>query len=182
MLRENSSLKRVEPNRLQIELLQQHHLSEIDFSTDNEDENYEVQADLLTNAWNSELTITTFVSFFHSIFHKEKEPQNSSGSGSIVPARQIQAIPTRYWACGKVMQLLAQYGGTRFIFSTATMPSCFGLSVNLFSRRYSLNRFELERVGAMTFRRIHKQPAAGYMEEAISSEILDDCYECNSFG
>ena len=55
------------------QLLQQHHLSEIDFFTDNEDEDYEkYEADLLINAWNSELTITTFVSFFHSIFTRKR--------------------------------------------------------------------------------------------------------------
>ena len=154
------------------QLLQQHHLSEIDFSTDNEDENYEkYEADLLINSWNSELTITTFVSFFHSIFTRKRTPKFFRIPGSIVLLDEIQAIPTRYWALtGKVMQLLAQYGGTRFIFSTATMPSCFGLSgESLVNEDIPLNRFELERIDEMTFEEFTSNLLPNTVEEARSS-------------
>lgn len=155
------------------QLLQQHHLSEIDFFTDNEDENYEkYEADLLINAWNSELTITTFVSFFHSIFTRKRTPKFFRIPGSIVLLDEIQAIPTRYWVLtGKVMQLLARYGGTRFIFSTATMPSCFGLSgESLFREDIPLNRFELEHIDEMSFEEFTSNLLPDTVEEALSSE------------
>ncbi|WP_334103344.1 CRISPR-associated helicase Cas3' [Mesotoga prima] len=155
------------------QLLQQHHLSEIDFCTDNEDENYEkYEADLLINSWNSELTITTFVSFFHSIFTRKRTPKFFRIPGSIVLLDEIQAIPTEYWdLTGKVMQLLAKYGGTRFIFSTATMPSCFGLSgESLVNEDIPLNRFELERIDEMTFEEFTGNLLPDTVEEAISSE------------
>jgi len=155
------------------QLLQQHHLSEIDFFTDNEDENYEkYEADLLVNAWNSELTITTFVSLFHSIFTRKRNPKFFRIPGSIILLDEIQAIPTRYWdLTGKVMQLLAQYGGTRFIFSTATMPSCFGLSgESLFKEDIPLNRFELERIDEISFEEFTSNLLPDTVEEAVSSE------------
>jgi len=155
------------------QLLQQHHLSEIDFCTDNEDENYEkYEADLLINAWNSELTITTFVSFFHSIFTRKRTPKFFRIPGSIVLLDEIQAIPTKYWdLTGKVMQLLAKYGGTRFVFSTATMPSCFGLSgESLFKEDIPLNRFEMERIEEMSFEEFTSNLLPDTVEETISSE------------
>jgi CRISPR-associated endonuclease/helicase Cas3 len=155
------------------QLLQQHHLSEIDFFTDNEDENYEkYEADLLINSWNSELTITTFMSFFHSIFTRKRTTKFFRIPGSIVLLDEIQAIPTKYWdLTGKVMQLLAQYGGTRFIFSTATMPSCFGLSgKSLFKEDILLNRFEVESIGEITFEEFTNSLLPDTVKEATSSE------------
>ncbi|TYC00862.1 MAG: CRISPR-associated helicase Cas3' [Kosmotoga sp.] len=162
---------RPEPTPNQV--LQQHHLSEIDFFTDNEDENYEkYEADLLINTWHSELTITTFVSFFHSIFTNKRNPKFFRIPGSIVLLDEIQAIPTHYWdLTGKLMQLLAKYGGTRFVFSTATMPSCLGLTgKKLFKKDIPLERFELERLAEMTFEEFTSNLLPDTVEEALSSD------------
>ena len=160
-----------EPSSSQI--LQQHHLVDIDFKTDNEDESYEKYlADLLINSWNSELTITTFVSFFHSIFTNKRNPRFFRIPGSIILLDEIQAIPPQYWdLTGKMMKLLSDYGGTKFVYSTATMPSCFGLSGSaLYNGEIPLERFQLDRVGEMTFEDFKDELLPETIEEILSQK------------
>jgi len=83
------------------QLLQQHHLSEIDFCTDNEDENYEkYEADLLINSWNSELTnhICELLPFD---FHKKEDPKILQDTGIHSSARRDSGNSHRilgpYW-------------------------------------------------------------------------------------
>ncbi|ACR79387.1 CRISPR-associated helicase/endonuclease Cas3 [Kosmotoga olearia] len=135
------------------QVLQQHHLSDIEYST-KEGEGYEKYlADLLINSWNSEIIITTFVSFFHSIFTNKRNMKFFRIPGSIVLLDEIQAIPPKYWELtGKILKLLADYGGTKFVFSTATMPKCFGISgKHLYTGEIPLDRFDLHYIGEVTF-------------------------------
>lgn len=80
---------------------------------------------LLTEAWESNVIITTFVQLFESILSgkNKKVLKVHKLCGAIVILDEIQALPAKYYPLlGTVIQRLSQYYGTRFILMTATQP------------------------------------------------------------
>lgn len=104
--------------------LKHHHLSDLYYKTD--DNEFEAEeAKLLIESWNSEIIITTFVQFFHSLISNRNRMLRKLHrlSGSIVILDEIQAIPFKYW---NLLEKLFEYLTSKFelyiIFSTATQP------------------------------------------------------------
>lgn len=104
--------------------LTHHHLSDVYYRT-GDDEFEPEEARLLIEGWNSEIIITTFVQFFHTLISNRNKMLRKLHrlAGSIVILDEVQTIPFKYW---NLLEELFKYLTSRFdlyiIFSTATQP------------------------------------------------------------
>jgi CRISPR-associated endonuclease/helicase Cas3 len=109
-------------------LLKHHHLSEVFYQTDeNEFEPHESQ--FLIEGWNSEIVVTTFFQFFHTLISNRNRGLRKFHNiiNSIVILDEVQSIPHKYWFLLKeLLKTLSEKFNTYFIFVTATQPLIFG--------------------------------------------------------
>lgn len=154
-------------------LMQQHHLADLSYSKrkdKDENENYDAYlADVLLNSWDSEIVITTFVSLFSSILTDKRNTRFFRLPGSIIILDEIQAIPPKYWkAISEVLEHLSKWGGTRIIFSSATIPQPFFVSsLPLVHGEYSLDRYDVKYLGKMRM----EDFKCDILEEAVSNAM-----------
>ncbi|SDG34819.1 CRISPR-associated helicase, Cas3 family [Methanolobus vulcani] len=108
-------------------LLKHHHLSDIQY-TFQDDEFKEDKALLLIEGWNSEIVVTTFVQFFHTLISNRNRSLRKfhSIANSIVILDEVQSIPHKYWLLFKELIIsLSKHLNTYFVFVTATQPLIF---------------------------------------------------------
>lgn len=124
-------------------LLKHHHLSEIEYKTD-EEKSLE-ESFILISSWNSEIIITTFVQLLYSIIaYKNSFIQKFHNIvGSIIILDEVQNIDVNHWDLIKnVLNFLVEKLGCYVIISTATKPvifdNCFEILTN--KNKYILNR------------------------------------------
>ncbi|MCG5026812.1 CRISPR-associated helicase Cas3', partial [Anoxybacillus flavithermus] len=94
---------------------------------------------LLTEAWEADVVLTTFVQLFHSIFTNQNRPLKKFHklAGSIVILDEVQALPEKYMPLiGAVLRKIAEYYGTRFILMTATQPQLLELGDRLLGQSF----------------------------------------------
>ncbi|MFX1297613.1 MAG: CRISPR-associated helicase Cas3', partial [Promethearchaeota archaeon] len=113
-------------------LLKHHHLADIEYVEEIDEEEYNVvnsnQSLLLTEGWHSEIVITTFIQFFHSLItNKNRAARKINNiSNSIIILDEIQSIPHKYWLLvNHIFRYLAQYFNCWIILMTATLPLIF---------------------------------------------------------
>ncbi|HOL21317.1 MAG TPA: CRISPR-associated helicase Cas3' [bacterium] len=114
-------------------LLVHHHLSDYSYKTyENE---YDVdESEILIEGWDSEIIITTFVQFFHTLFSNNKKSIRKFNKivGSIVILDEIQSFPHKYWLLFReVSTSLSEYFNTYFILTTATQPAIFEFTTEI---------------------------------------------------
>lgn len=153
-------------------LIQQHHLVDLSYvSTKNDEiEAYEsYMADILLNSWDSEITLTTFVSLFHAILTNKRNLRFFRIPGSIIILDEIQAVPPKYWkVITEVLKHLADYAGVTIIFSSATIPQPFFLSSKkLVKDNYELDRYDVDYLGEMTFDDFKADVLEEYLRKAM---------------
>jgi len=126
ILKENDALP---PSTI---LLKHHHLSNIDYRTkkgSEVEEEFEYNASkILTESWNSEIIVTTFVQLFHTLISNRNRSimKFHRIPGSIVILDEIQSIPHKYWLLmHEIIDFIAAKFNTYFIFVTATEPLIF---------------------------------------------------------
>ncbi len=104
-----------------------HHLS--DYTYRSEDTEYGAEeSEILVEGWDSEIIITTFVQFFHTLFSNRNRAIRKFHkiAGSIVILDEIQSFPHEYWLLFReTAKAMQNYLGTYFILSTATQPAIF---------------------------------------------------------
>lgn len=108
-------------------LLKHHHLSDIFYST-KDDEFEEDQALFLIESWNSEIIVTTFMQLFHTIISNKNRALRKfhNIANSIIILDEVQSIPHKYWLLIKeVISAISIHFNTYFIFVTATQPLIF---------------------------------------------------------
>jgi len=118
-------------------LLKHHHLSDIIY-TRKENEFESIDKDmgkdlLLIEGWNSEIIVTTFIQFFHSLISNRNKVIRKvhNITNSIIILDEVQAIPHKYWLLlNNIMKFFAEQFNTYFIFITATQPLIFDESKN----------------------------------------------------
>lgn len=101
-----------------------HHLAVPNFKDDEDDSAYP-NWEYLTEGWHNEITITTFVQFWESIFacHNRQIRKFHNLANSIIILDEVQAInPELYPAFEFVMEQMARYFNTKFVLVTATQP------------------------------------------------------------
>lgn len=105
-------------------LLKHHHLADITYRTESKEfEPHKSQ--LLTEGWNAELIVTTFVQLFHSILSNRNHALRKfhNIANSIVILDEVQSIPHKYWLLLRTaIQFLSATFNTHFILVTATLP------------------------------------------------------------
>ena len=113
-------------------LLKHHHLSEISYTTSEEE--YESDKSLfLIEGWNSELIITSFIQLFHGLISNKNRLLRKfhNITNSIVILDEIQTIPHKYWKLlNESLYFLSKYFNTYFIIVTATAPLIFDSEKN----------------------------------------------------
>lgn len=109
-------------------LLKHHHLADIFYRTQDDEEFEGLKSLFLIEGWNSEIIVTTFVQFFHTIVSNKNRSLRKfhTIANSIVILDEIQSIPHKYWLLLKqIISGFAEYFNTYFIFVTATQPLIF---------------------------------------------------------
>ncbi|RLF99513.1 hypothetical protein DRN58_05025 [Thermococci archaeon] len=112
-------------------LLKHHHLSDIEYKIgiDGEFECLDIGKSLiLTEGWHSEIVITTFVQFFHSLITNKNRAARKFHNiiNSIIILDEIQSIPYKYWSLlNHVLKYLAYNFNCWIILMTATQPLIF---------------------------------------------------------
>jgi len=101
-----------------------HHLAVPELTEDSDDSTYS-NWEYLTEGWHNEITITTFVQLWESLFacHNRQIRKFHNLANSIIILDEVQAInPELYSAFEFVLESMAKYFNTKFIFVTATQP------------------------------------------------------------
>ncbi|MCS7231999.1 MAG: CRISPR-associated helicase Cas3' [Endomicrobia bacterium] len=129
-------------------LLEHHHKMQYIYRDDSEVYDPD-KSELLIESWNSEIVITTFYQFFHSLFSgKNSELKKFHRfSKCIFILDEIQALPLKYYflireTFQEALKLLDSY----LIVSTATNPRLFDDAYPLVSDKYfrMVNRYQIE--------------------------------------
>jgi len=118
-------------------LLKHHHLTELRYEEE-KGEFTDDQAKLLIEGWNSEVIITTFVQFFHTLvsYHNRTLRKFHRLSNAIIILDEVQAIPHRYWLlCKELLTSLAQHLNSYIVLVTATQPMIFHKARELVQER-----------------------------------------------
>ena len=108
-------------------LLKHHHLAEIRYQEGNEERRVE-EALLLTESWESEVIVTTFVQLLHTIigFKNSFLRKFHNIVGSILVLDEVQSIPVEQWPLARnFLKLLSEELGVTVIQMTATRPLIF---------------------------------------------------------
>jgi len=114
--------------------LKHHHLSDIEFvERRGNEEEWDIVKDinvalLLTEGWHSEIIITTFIQFFHSIITNKNRAAKKYHNciNSIIILDEIQSIPHNYWVLiNRVLTYLGDNYNCWIILMTATQPLIF---------------------------------------------------------
>ncbi len=101
-----------------------HHLAVPELSGNSDDSNYS-DWEYFTEGWHNEVTITTFVQLWESLFacHNRQIRKFHNLANSVIILDEVQTInPELYQALEFVMQKMAKYFNTKFVFVTATQP------------------------------------------------------------
>ncbi len=83
---------------------------------------------LIINSWDSEIVVSTYVQFMHTILGGNKKFMNKFHNicNSIIILDEVQTIALKYWdLTRKIFKELSEKFGVYFIFLTATQPLIF---------------------------------------------------------
>ena len=135
-------------------LLQDHHLSDPIYTVKNgwdEEVEYDSAASqILTEGWNSELVITTFVQFFQSLisYRNHDLRRFHKFAKSIIILDEVQAIPVKYWKLtDELIKRITEELDCYVIFMTATKPILLSSGSEIVESdiyRSQLNRYILD--------------------------------------
>ena len=132
-------------------ILKHHYLSDTYYKDD--EGGFETdEAKILIEGWNSEIIVTTFIQFFHTLISNKNSTSRRFHrlSNSIIILDEIQAIPYKYWyVLRQMLSFLTEYLDSYVIFVTATKPLIFGredIHSLLDEKKYfeSLNRITIK--------------------------------------
>jgi len=112
-------------------LLKHHHLSETVYKTKENDDEFSYdynKSQLLIEGWNSDVIVTTFAQFFHSVITNRNRAARKFHNivNSIVIFDEIQALPHKYWLLfNELLEFIARNFNVFFVLMTATRPALF---------------------------------------------------------
>jgi CRISPR-associated endonuclease/helicase Cas3 len=152
-------------------ILKHHHLSDLNFKSD--DETFDIDKSLLlTESWMSSIVITTFAQFFSSFISNRNRSLKKfhNMANAIVILDEIQSVPYKYWTLiNQTFKRFAEKYNTYFILVTATMPMIFTAEEieeiipekNVYFQSKHLNRIKL-------ISEIEKQYLPDFIEDLTS--------------
>lgn len=107
--------------------LKHHHLSNFQYRTEREELPLR-QALLLTESWEAEFIVTTFVQLFHALIGYENRALKKFHqiAGGIIILDEIQNVPVEYWPLIRsVLYKMAELFSCKILLLTATQPLIF---------------------------------------------------------
>ncbi len=110
------------------ELLMHHHSADLKYQKEengNLEEEQPNVAQFYIESWASEIIVSTFYQFFHSLFTNNKKSLRkfSKLSKAIIIMDEVQAIPIKYWHLfDRVIPILLENLDSYLLLSTATLP------------------------------------------------------------
>ena len=109
------------------QLMLQHHLAPVGYSTENED--YDLNTSLhYIETWHSHFIVSSFVQFFETLVSNKNSSLRKFHrmSNAVILLDEIQSIPHKYWhLLHTMLSQLAEYLQSKIILLTATMPLIF---------------------------------------------------------
>ena len=108
-------------------LLKHHHLADIAYQVEDEDLPV-AEALLLTEGWESEIVVTTFVQVFHTLLGHQNGMLRKLHNliGAVLVLDELQNLPMEYWpVTRRVFDVLRQEMGLTVLQMTATRPLVF---------------------------------------------------------
>jgi len=147
-------------------LLKHHHLAEIRYREGDEERGVE-EALLLTEAWEGEIIVTTFVQLLHTIigFKNSFLKKFHNIVGGILILDEVQNIPVEQWSLVRnFLKLLSEHLGVTVIQMTATRPL-------IFEEREAL---ELVPSPQRHFQKLHRTIVVAKTQKKISLDSLVD--------
>lgn len=105
-------------------LLRHHHLAEVTYTVESEQRPLE-DALLLTESWESEIVVTTFVQLFQTLigFRNRFLKKFHNLIGSLIILDEVQSLPLEYWSLTqKVFETVCRELGITILLVTATRP------------------------------------------------------------
>lgn len=149
------------------------HVSGIDSTKRNPEEEPNVY-DFINSTWQNNLIITTFVSFFNTIFGNKKAENIKfmNLENSVVIIDEIQNIPAGYYdIISKAIEFLANNMNIKFYIMSATVPPLFPEDRIIQlpeSLRINQNRYEIEYMN----KQIESEDVLNYIPENFKSIII----------
>lgn len=125
-------------------------------------------------SWESDVIVTTFVQFFHSIVTGQNRPLKKLNklAGSIVILDEVQSLPEVYMPlAGALLRKIAEYYGTRFILMTATQPKIMELGDRLLGKN-GQTPVELLPDHEQYFRELKRTKLVPLLSKKVTSESL----------
>ncbi len=111
-------------------LLKHHHL--VDFSRENQDEDYDfhdyLSENLIADSWSAACVVSTFVQLFHSLIGSQNSLVRKLHNiiNSIILLDEVQSLPPKYYPLlRRIFNVLAQRFDTPILSCTATQPFIF---------------------------------------------------------
>ena len=108
-------------------LLKHHHLTDMKYCSSDSEFDHD-GSELFVETWQSEIVVTTFYQFLHTIFtgRNRNLKRLPTLRRAIVILDEVQAIPPKYWqAIRNIFKVMSRCFETRFILMTATKPLIF---------------------------------------------------------
>ncbi|WP_297212933.1 MULTISPECIES: CRISPR-associated helicase Cas3' [Thermodesulfovibrio] len=105
-------------------IIKHHHLADMEYRENDEYRPIE-EALLLKESWDSEIIVTTFIQFLHSVIAYKNSflKKFHNIAGSIIILDEVQNIPVEYWnLVDKVLHKLTEFIGCWVVLMTATKP------------------------------------------------------------
>jgi len=109
-------------------LLKHHHLSEIFYKSEGEDEYGTNQSQFLIESWESEIIVTTFIQLFHTLITNKNRSLKKFHklANSIILLDEVQTIPIKYWILVRtILSTICDVFNTYVVLMTATQPRIF---------------------------------------------------------
>jgi CRISPR-associated endonuclease/helicase Cas3 len=109
-------------------LLKHHHLAEVSYKI-NENDEYEADKSLLLlEGWNAEIIVTTFWQYFYTLFSNRNKLLRKFNklANSVIILDEVQAAPHQYWELiHDATKMLCEKFNSYVVFVTATQPLIF---------------------------------------------------------
>jgi CRISPR-associated endonuclease/helicase Cas3 len=110
-------------------LLKHHHLADVNYKTEDKDDEYKADESLLLlEGWNAEIVVTTFWQFFYTLFSNRNKLLRKFNklANAIIILDEVQAVPHQYWQLiHDATKMLCEKFNSYVIFVTATQPLIF---------------------------------------------------------
>lgn len=109
-------------------LLKHHHLADVDYKTEDDNEYEATESLLLLEGWNSEIIVTTFWQYFYTLFSNKNKLLRKFNKlvNSIIILDEVQAVPHQYWQLiHDATKMLCEKFNSYIVFVTATEPLIF---------------------------------------------------------